>query len=326
MSDTYRHNPLDAVPSSPDGAVAVAPYHVPALLPECMEALDIKSDGVYVDVTYGGGGHSKAILERLGPQGHLFSFDRDREAVDRAPHDDSRFTMVWSNFRFLTNFLRYHGVTAVDGVLADLGVSFHHFDDASRGFTFRDANAPLDMRMNRRDGRTAADIVNTYSAEELATLLRVYGEVSSPQRIAAAIVRARAKAPLHTTGALTDAVESLVSPARRKKELAKVFQALRIEVNDEMGALKCLLASALKVLSPGGRLAIITYHSLEDRMVKNFMRTGNVEGDVDKDFFGNVRAPLQLLTAKPIVPSDDEVLRNPRSRSAHLRTARKPPE
>ncbi len=295
-------------------------YHVPALLPEVLESLAIVPDGVYVDATFGGGGHSRAIVERLSGHGHLYSFDQDDEAVARAFRDE-RFTIVYSNFRFLRNFMRYYGVEAVDGIMADLGVSFHHFDDASRGFSFR-FDSELDMRMNRRAEHTAAWVLANYSREELARVFTVYGEMKHGGRLAAEIVsRREAGSPITTVSELIDAASKFVSAKREKKEMATVFQALRIEVNGEMRALEQFLTQALQVLRPGGRLAIITYHSLEDRMVKNFMRSGNFAGDVEKDFFGVVKSPMKLLTSKPIVPSDEEVERNPRSRSAKLRVA-----
>ena len=296
-------------------------YHIPALLPETIAALDIRPGGIYVDATFGGGGHSRAIMERLDAAegGHLYSFDQDEDAVSRAP-SDPRFTMVYSNFRFITNFMRYYDVDAVDGVLADLGVSFHHFDDTERGFSFR-FDGPLDMRMNRQAGRSAADIVNCLPEEKLAEILYIYGELRQSRQMARAIVKARTESPIETIGRLTEAIRPLIDPRKEKKELAQVFQALRIEVNDEMGALKALLEGSLKVLKPGGRLAVITYHSLEDRLVKNFMKTGNFAGNVEKDFFGRTDAPLKPLGGKPIVPSAEETERNPRSRSAKLRVA-----
>lgn len=296
-------------------------YHIPALLNECMQGLAIKPEGTYVDVTFGGGGHSRAIMQQLGPDGHLYAFDQDMDAWQNRI-DDSRFTFVHSNFAFLKNFMRYYGVQGVDGVLADLGVSFHHFDDAARGFSFRFDGA-LDMRMNRDGGRSAASIMADYSEQQLADLLYLYGELKQSRRMAAAIVKARAASPITTTARLIDVVRPMVRPAQEKKELAQVFQALRIEVNDEIGTLKRMLAQALDVLRPGGRLAVITYHSLEDRLVKNFMRSGNVEGRIEKDFFGRINAPLKVVNNRVIVPSADEVDRNPRSRSAKLRVAQK---
>lgn len=296
-------------------------YHIPALLNECMQGLALKPDGTYVDVTFGGGGHSRAIMQLLGPDGHLYAFDQDMDAWQNRI-DDPRFTFVHSNFAFLKNFMRYYGVQGVDGVLADLGVSFHHFDDAARGFSFRFDGA-LDMRMNRDGGRSAASIIADYSEQQLADVLYLYGELKQSRRMAAAIVKARAASPITTTARLIEVVRPMVRPAQEKKELAQVFQALRIEVNDEIGTLKRMLAQALDVLKPGGRLAVITYHSLEDRLVKNFIRSGNVEGRVEKDFFGRVDAPLKAVNNRVIVPGADEVERNPRSRSAKLRVAQK---
>lgn len=295
-------------------------YHIPALLSETIEALQVRPDGVYVDATFGGGGHSMAIMERLSLSGHLYSFDQDDEAVSRAPKDE-RFTIVYSNFRFLRNFMRYYGVESVDGVLGDLGVSFHHFDAAERGFSFRQ-DAPLDMRMNRHGARTAADLLATLSEEELANVLYLYGELKQSRRMASAIVKSReAGKPIRTTGELLELIKPMINPRQEKKELAMVFQALRIAVNGELTALEEFLMQACELLKPGGRLAIITYHSLEDRLVKNFMRSGNIRGEVEKDFFGRSASPLKMLGSKPIVPSAEEVERNPRSRSAKLRVA-----
>lgn len=299
-------------------------YHIPALLPEALEALDIRPDGTYVDVTYGGGGHSRAILERLGPDGRLLSFDQDEEAAARAPRDDSRFTMVLSNFRFLRNWLRYHGVDSVDGILADLGVSFHHFDDPSRGFSFR-WEGPLDMRMNRRGEMSAATLLADADADSLARIFSLYGELKNARAIARAIVAARTEAPVDTVERLLQTVRPLVNPRQEKKELACIFQALRIEVNDEMGALRSMLTQALQALRPGGRLAVITYHSLEDRLVKNFMRSGNFDGRVEQDFFGRRLTPVEPLISRPVTPSQAEIDANPRSRSAKLRVAVKQP-
>lgn len=295
-------------------------YHIPALLPETLSALDIKSDGIYVDVTFGGGGHSRAILDNL-EEGHLFSFDQDEDAVKRA-FVDPRFTIVYSNFRFLSNFLRYHNVESVDGILADLGVSFHHFDDKNRGFSFRFEGA-LDMRMNQKAKRTAAWILANYSESQLADMFYLYGELRSARKIASVIIKARNVSPIDTVERLLEVVKPLINPRQEKKELAMLFQALRIEVNGEIDVLKSFLKQALDALKPGGRLGIITYHSLEDRLVKNFMKTGNLRGVQEKDFYGRNLSPFKLLTSKPIVPSEEEIERNPRSRSAKLRVAQK---
>ena len=291
-------------------------YHIPALLNESIQGLAIKPEGTYVDVTFGGGGHSRAIMERLGPNGRLVGMDQDMDACANRL-DDDRFTFAHGNFAYLKNFLRYYGIAGVDGILADLGVSFHHFDDVERGFTFR-ADAPLDMRMNRAASFTAQELLNTYSEERIAEVLYLYGELRQSRRLAAAIVKAR---PLDSTGDLVNTVRPLLKPSQEKKELSMVFQALRIEVNGELDALRKLLSQSVEVLNPGGRLAIITYHSLEDRLVKNFMRTGNVEGRQEKDFYGRVNTPWRVVNTKVIVPDDEEVARNPRSRSAKLRVA-----
>lgn len=294
-------------------------YHIPALLPECLDALDIKPGGTYVDATFGGGGHSRAIAERLTDGGRLYAFDQDEDAVNRA-FSHPALTVVYGNFRFMANFLRYYGVDAVDGILADLGVSFHHFDDSDRGFSFR-ADGPLDMRMNRRARRSAADIIADADIDRLTEIFRLYGELKQARRIAGTIVDARRTAPVDTIGRLLDIIKPLINPRQEKKELAQLFQALRIEVNGELDALRDFLTQSLDCLRPGGRLAIITYHSLEDRLVKNFMRSGNFSGDITKDFFGRVSSPFTLVTSKPIVPDDAEIERNPRSRSAKLRVA-----
>ena len=296
-------------------------YHIPVLLAPAVDGLDIRPDGVYVDVTLGGGGHTREILRRLGPGGRLLGFDQDEDAERNIP-DDARFTFVRSNFRYLHNFLRYHGIDRIDGLLADLGVSSHHFDDSQRGFSFRFDGA-LDMRMNKRAGQTAADVVNTYDEERLANVFYLYGELKNSRKLAAALARARASAPVATIGQFLDIVKPLFGREREKKELARVFQALRIEVNHEMEALREMLQAATEALRPGGRLVVITYHSLEDRLVKNLMKTGNVEGTVVKDFYGNVQTPFRAVNNKVIVPDDDEVARNPRSRSAKLRIAEK---
>ena len=296
-------------------------YHVPVLLHESIDGLDIKDGGVYVDVTFGGGGHSKEILKRLPEGARLFSFDQDADA-ERNIIDDEKFTFVRSNFRYLKNFMRFHGVEGVDGILADLGVSSHHFDDSERGFSFRfDGN--LDMRMNQRAGKTAADIINTYDEEALADLFYLYGELKNSRKIASAIVRARSTKNLRSIEDLLNIVKPLFGREREKKELAKVFQALRIEVNQEMEALKEMLTAATELLNPGGRLSVITYHSLEDRIVKNIMKTGNCDGKENKDFFGHSSSPYRLVNNKVIVPDADEQERNPRSRSAKLRIAEK---
>lgn len=296
-------------------------YHIPALLEECMQGLEIKPSGNYVDVTFGGGGHSREILKRLGAEGHLYSFDQDEDA-QRNIVEDSRFTFVYSNFKYLKNFMHYHGVEGVDGILADLGVSFHHFDDSERGFSFR-FDAPLDMRMNKKARFTAADILATYDDRKLAQLFSLYGELRNAHRIAAAIVAKRDKGGVKTTGQLLEVVTPFINRKQEKKELAQLFQALRIEVNNEMDSLRSMLQQASEMLNPGGRLVVITYHSLEDRIVKNFIKTGNVEGVVEKDFFGRVNAPLRAVNNKVIVPTDEEVERNPRARSAKLRIAEK---
>lgn len=296
-------------------------YHIPVLLTQSVDGLITRPEGTYVDVTFGGGGHSREILRRLSPDGHLLSFDQDEDA-ERNIVDDQRFTFVRSNFRYLRNFLRYHQVEEVDGILADLGVSSHHFDDSERGFSFRFDGA-LDMRMNKRAGMTAADIVNTYDEERLANVFYLFGELKNSRKLAAVLAKARASQPIATIGQFLDVVKPLFGREREKKELAKVFQALRIEVNHEMDALKEMLAAATQALRPGGRLVVITYHSLEDRLVKNLMKTGNVEGKEDKDFFGRVNTPFRLVNNKVIVPDQDEVERNPRSRSAKLRIAEK---
>ncbi len=296
-------------------------YHIPALLQGSVDGLNVKPDGIYVDVTFGGGGHSREILRRLGPKGRLFGFDQDADAEKNIISDD-RFTFVRSNFRYIKNWMRYYEVDEVDGVLADLGVSSHHFDDETRGFSFR-FEAPLDMRMNKRAGMTAADVLNNYTEEQLADVFYLYGELKQARRMAMAIVKARQQLPLRTTQDLMGAVGNLVAKEREKKELAQVFQALRIEVNREMEVLKEMLNGAQELLAKGGRLSVITYHSLEDRMVKNMMRAGNVEGKVEQDFFGRVKAPLRVVNSKVITPSDEEVENNPRSRSAKLRIAEK---
>jgi len=296
-------------------------YHQPVLLRESIDGLAIKPDGVYIDVTYGGGGHSREILRRLGSNGRLFSFDQDADA-ERNIMDDGRLTFVRSNFRYVSNWMRYYGVEQIDGLLADLGVSSHHLDDETRGFSFR-YDAPLDMRMNKRAGHTAADILNGYDEEQLADILYLYGELKNARQLSKAIVKARAAQPLTMTSDLLEACQGLLPREREKKEMAKLFQALRIEVNHEMEALRDLLDSGLRLLAGGGRLSVITYHSLEDRIVKNFIKAGNAEGKVKQNFFGWVEAPLRAVNNKVITACSEEQERNPRSRSAKLRIGEK---
>ena len=297
-------------------------YHIPALLPQTLSALDVRPGGIYIDVTLGGGGHSRAIADMLGPDGHLYSLDQDCEAIARA-FSHPCFTPVHGNFRYLENYADYYGITGkVDGILGDLGVSFHHFDDASRGFSFR-ADGPLDMRMNPGAARTAADIVADADVDELTSIFKIYGELKQARKLASALVAERSKGGVATTGRLVEVASRFISPAREKKELAQVFQALRIAVNGEMEALESFLEQSVRVLRPGGRLAVITYHSLEDRMVKNFMRTGRIDGEMEKDLFGRSSSPLRPLGSKPVVPDDAEIEANPRSRSAKLRVAEK---
>ena len=296
-------------------------YHGPVLLKESVDGLDITPDGVYIDVTFGGGGHSKEILTRLGKKGHLYSFDQDADA-EKNIVDDDRFTFVRSNFRYIKNWMRYYEVDKIDGLLADLGVSSHHLDDENRGFSFR-YEAPLDMRMNKRAGQTAADILNNYSEEQIADILYIYGELKNARRIASAIVKSRQSKRVETTGDLLNATTGLFAKEREKKEMAKLFQALRIEVNHEMDALKDMLNGAQDLLKEGGRLSVITYHSLEDRIVKNFIKAGNAEGKVNQDFFGRIEAPFRAVNNKIVVPDESEQESNPRSRSAKLRIAEK---
>ena len=296
-------------------------YHVPVLLKESVDGLEIKPDGVYVDVTFGGGGHSREILSRLGAEGHLYSFDQDEDAEQNIVSDE-RFTFVRSNFRYLKNWMRYYGIEEIDGLLADLGVSSHHFDDESRGFSFR-FDAPLDMRMNKRSGMTAADIVNNYSEEQLSDIFYIYGELKNARRIASAIVKARAGKRIETTSDLLQVLGINEDNGLWKKDAAKLFQALRIEVNHEMDALKEMLNGARDLICEGGRLSVITYHSLEDRLVKNMMKAGNVEGKVKQDFFGRTESPFRQIGGKVIVPDEKEQVRNPRSRSAKLRIGEK---
>lgn len=294
-------------------------YHVPVMLGESIEALNISPEGVYVDVTFGGGGHSRAILERLGPGGRLYGFDQDEDALANVP-DDERFTFVMSNFRYLKNWMRYYGVEKVDGILADLGVSSHDFDESGRGFSFRE-DGPLDMRMNRRQNRSAADVLNTYTEKQLTDVFRLYGELRQAHSLAARLKKCRENRPFRRISDLLEAVKELLPPQREKKDLAKIFQALRIEVNNEMSALRDMLSATPDLLREGGRLVVLTYHSLEDRMTKNVMRSGNVEGDIRTDFYGNRLTPLHPLTGKVLVPTPEEQEKNPRSRSAKLRVA-----
>lgn len=296
-------------------------YHIPVLLNESIEGMNLHADGIYADMTFGGGGHSKEILRRMGEDCHLYSFDQDEDA-EKNIVDDKRFTFVRSNFRYLRNFMRYYDVEQLDGILADLGVSSHHFDDSERGFSFR-FDGKLDMRMNKRAGMTAADIVNTYDEEKLADVFYIYGELKNSRKLAATIAKARQQKQITTIGEFLDIIKPLFGREREKKELAKVFQALRIEVNHEMEALKEMLYEATDLLKPGGRLVVITYHSLEDRMVKNLIKAGNIEGKVEQDFYGNVQSPFRAVNNKVIVPTDEEINQNPRSRSAKLRIAEK---
>lgn len=299
-------------------------YHIPVLLHPAVEGLHIKRDGTYVDVTLGGGGHSREIRRHLGEQGRLFSFDQDEEAILHVASEhenDSQWTLVRSNFRYLRNWMRYYGVEHIDGLLADLGVSSRHFDEAERGFSFR-TDAPLDMRMNQQAHLTAADVVRTYSEKQLTQLFRLYGELHQAPRLAAAIVRARTKEDIATTAQLAELLTPLLGHDREKKDLARAFQALRIEVNHEMDALSEMLSAATDLLAPGGRLVVIAYHSLEDRLVKNIIRAGNIQGDVQTDLYGRTQAPL-MAVGKPISPDSEELAANPRSRSARLRIAEK---
>ncbi len=296
-------------------------YHVPVLLDESINGLNLHPDGVYIDVTFGGGGHSREILRRLPQGSRLFSFDQDADA-ERNIVDDDRFTFVRSNFRYLKNWMRYYEIDHIDGLLADLGVSSHHFDDESRGFSFR-FDAPLDMRMNKRADKTAADIVAEYDEEALADIFYLYGELKNSRRIASALVKARQQHAIATTQDFLHVVEPFFKREREKKDMARLFQALRIEVNHEMEALKEMLAAATQLLAPGGRLSVITYHSLEDRIVKNVMKTGNAEGKMIQDFYGRIETPYRLVNNKVIVPTEEEQQRNPRSRSAKLRIAEK---
>lgn len=295
-------------------------YHQPVMAPECLEGLAIREEGIYVDVTYGGGGHSRLIIEQLGDKGRLYGFDQDEDAKANALKDE-RFTFVAANFRYLKRFLKLHGVKAVDGILADLGVSSHQFDEASRGFSYR-FDHELDMRMNVHEEITAAKVVNEYSADYLQQMFSKYGEVRNARTLAQRIVEQRAVRPIATINDLLAVVEPLIR-GQRHRYLAQVFQAIRIEVNEEVPALEELLEQSLEVLRPGGRLVVISYHSIEDRLVKNFLKTGNIEGRVDKDFFGNIYRPFKLITRKALVPTPEELERNSRARSAKLRIAEK---
>lgn len=297
-------------------------YHIPVLLNETVDGLNIKPGGIYVDVTFGGGGHSREILRRLSDDAHLYSFDQDADAEQNIPDSDKRFTFVRSNFKYLKNWMRYYDVEHVDGILADLGVSSHHFDDEERGFSFR-FDAPLDMRMNERAGANAADVVNKYDEEQLANVFYLYGEMKNSRRLASTIVKARSEKAICTINDLLEVVKPLMPREREKKDLARVFQALRIEVNHEMEALQEMLEAALQVLRPGGRLSVLTYHSLEDRMVKNFIRAGRIDGKVQQDFYGRRLTPWRAINNKVILPSAQEQAENPRSRSAKLRIAEK---
>jgi len=308
---------------SPQSPVVAGVYHVPVLLKESVDGLAIHPGGVYVDVTYGGGGHSREILSRLSGGGRLYSFDQDADAERNIGDTDTGcFTFVRSNFRFLKNWMRYYGEDGIDGLLADLGVSSHHFDDSTRGFSFR-FDAPLDMRMNKRAGQTAADVLNTYSEEQLADVFYMYGEFRQSRRMAAAVVSARTRKPIATTGDLMTVMEPFFRREREKKDTAKLFQAMRMEVNHETEALREMLLSAVGLLRPGGRLSVITYHSIEDRIVKNIMKSGNADGKLEQDFFGRVSSPLRPVVNKVVVPGEEELLSNPRSRSAKLRIAEK---
>ena len=301
--------------------VTAETYHVPVLLDESIDGLAIQPGGIYADMTFGGGGHSKEILRHLGKKGHLYGFDQDADA-EKNIVEDGRFTFVRSNFRYVKQWMRYYGVEQIDGVLADLGVSSHHFDDETRGFSFR-FDAPLDMRMNRRAGLTAADVVNNYDEQQLADVLYFYGELKNARKTASQIVKARSQHRIETTGDLLRLLGADPESTQWKKEMARLFQALRMEVNHEMEALKEMLAGVTQMLRPGGRLVVITYHSLEDRLVKNVMKAGNAEGRVQQDFFGRAETPFRLVNNKVIVPTDEEQQHNPRSRSAKLRIAEK---
>ena len=295
-------------------------YHIPVMLKQSVDGLNIREGGIYVDVTFGGGGHSREILSRIGDNGRLYSFDQDADA-EKNIIDDNRFTFVRSNFRYIKNWMRYHGEEHIDGLLADLGVSSHHLDDETRGFSFR-FDTPLDMRMNKRAGLNAADVINNYSEEQLADVFYLYGELRQARQIASLIAKQRSSKRIETTGDLKEAVGKLFAREREKKELAKLFQALRIEVNHEMDALKEMLNGAISLLAPGGRLSVITYHSIEDRIVKNIMKAGNAEGKIVQDLFGRTSCPMKPL-GKVTTADREEVETNPRSRSAKLRIAEK---
>ena len=306
------------------------PYHVPVLLKESVDGLNIHEGGIYVDVTFGGGGHSREILSRLNGTGHLYSFDQDADAAKRvfggsalgdSNGEPDNFSFVLSNFRYLKNWMRYYGVDHIDGLLADLGVSSHQFDVGGRGFSFRFDDAPLDMRMNSSAGKTAADVLNSYDEERLANVFYLYGELRNSRRLASAIVKARQKKALATSSDLISAVSPLVKREREKKDMARLFQSLRIEVNQEMTALREMLLAATELLAADGRLSVITYHSLEDRIVKNVIRSGNTEGKISQDLYGRVDTPFRAVNNKVITPDADEQERNPRSRSAKLRIA-----
>lgn len=296
-------------------------YHIPVLLHESVSGLDIKESGVYVDATLGGGGHTREILSHLGPKGRLMVFDRDSDALTNAPKDE-RVIVVHNNFRYVHHFVQYYGFEGVDGILADLGVSSHQFDTSERGFSFR-FDAPLDMRMNTKSKRDAKAILNEYDEEEIAKLLKLYGEVDNSRKVANLICSARAKSPITTTGELTEALKKVLPPVAEHKFLAKIYQALRIEVNGEMESLQYFLKGAERSLKPGGRLSVITYHSLEDRMVKNFIKTGSVDGNEEKDLFGRRLATIKSVNKKPILPPDIEIAQNTRARSAKLRIGEK---
>lgn len=296
-------------------------YHVPVMLNQSVDGLSVRKDGVYVDVTFGGGGHSREILRRMDSDGRLFGFDQDGDAAANVPQD-GRFTFVLSNFRYIENWMDYYGISGVDGVLADLGVSSHHFDDVERGFSFRH-DAELDMRMNRKSHLTAAEVLNTYDEERLAFVLHTFGELKNARQIARAVIKRRSTAPFARISDLLELLQPFVGRDREKKDMAKAFQALRMEVNDETGALCRMLEGAISLLVPGGRLVVLTYHSIEDRIVKNYIRSGNAAGKVEQDFYGNRLVPLKAVNNKVIVPAEEEIERNPRSRSAKLRIAEK---